>query len=199
MLLERDVPLGVGAFLVGIIDEQLAVHLDQNPVADDGDGLLRPLIVRNGALGDFLEIVQAAGFLGVVAGVAQLHLIPFRRTGLERRAQDDAAVALGIEPGLGLQDEITIAARAEQVTARAATAQLPAADHAPRAGIERHPAAQVLAVEQAKPTGGVRHPRHRLAGNSLRSPRAGGDCQQEKQDQTMSQERHFVAPNGQRL
>ncbi|SVB12347.1 uncharacterized protein METZ01_LOCUS165201, partial [marine metagenome] len=26
VLLERDVPLGVGAFLVGIIDEQLAVH-----------------------------------------------------------------------------------------------------------------------------------------------------------------------------
>ena len=156
--------LRIGAFLVGITDEQVAIHLDQNTVADDGDRLPRPLIVRNRCFRDFLKIIQAAGFLRVGAGVAELHLLPFRHNGLERRDQDDATAA-----------------------------------YSPCAGIERHPAAQVLAVEQHKPTVGARHSRHWLAENSLRSPRAAVDCQQKKQDQTISPERHFVAPNSQRL
>lgn len=143
MLLQRNMPLGVGAFLVRVIDVQLTVCLYQNPVANDGDRMPRPFTIRNGALRNSPKIVEAAGLGGGTASVAQLHLVAFRHAGLERRMQNNATVSNGIQFGISLQDKVAIGPWAKQVTAWVATTQFTAGSHTPTA--------QALAVEQGKP------------------------------------------------
>jgi len=75
MLLEGEAPPFVGVFGIDEVGDDLVVHFDNDARADGDDVLGPPSVVRDELLADFVETVEAAGALGIGAGVFDLSLV----------------------------------------------------------------------------------------------------------------------------